>query len=185
MRLIAGLGNPGAGYARNRHNIGYQVVELLARRHALDFDRSEHGARVARGTITGERVLIAQPQKYMNESGRVVGALARYYRIPPDEILVVSDDLDLPSGKLRLRPGGGAGGQRGVRSIIQHLGDEGFPRLRIGIGRPPGRMDPAAYVLQNFSEAEEERFAVTREEAADAIECWLERGIEAAMNRYN
>lgn len=185
MRLIVGLGNPGAGYARNRHNIGFQVVDHLAARHGLDFDRSERGGRVARGTIGGERVLVAKPQQYMNESGRVVGALARFYRIPPDDILVVSDDLDLPSAKLRLRPDGGAGGQRGVRSIIQHLGTESFPRLRIGIGRPPGRMDPAAFVLQNFSEAEETQFAITREEAADAIECWLAHGIETAMNRYN
>ena len=121
----------------------------------------------------------------MNVSGEAVGPLAAFYRVSPGDILVVSDDLDLPAGRLRLRTGGSSGGQKGVQSIVQHLHTDAFPRLRVGIGRPPGKMDPAAYVLQNFSTHEEEEMAIVRAKAADAIEVWLAQGIEAAMNSFN
>ncbi|HBY95655.1 MAG: aminoacyl-tRNA hydrolase [Ardenticatenaceae bacterium] len=185
MLLIVGLGNPGSRYARNRHNVGFQVADLLAARHGLGFDRSQHQALVASGIIAGQRVLLAKPQTYMNESGRVVAPLARFYKIPPEALMVIFDDLDLPQGTTRLRPQGGAGGHNGMRSLIDHLGTDNFPRLRIGIGRPPGQMDPAAYVLQDFRPEEEREMAVVRQEAADAIELWLREGLPAAMNRYN
>lgn len=185
MFLIVGLGNPGSRYARNRHNLGFQVLDRLAARHDLRFDRSQKQALVAQGTIAGQRVLLAKPQTYMNASGEAVAPLARFYQIPLDRVMVIFDDLDLPLGTLRLRPGGGAGGHNGMRSIIHHLGSDAFPRLRIGIGRPPGRMAPTAYVLQDFRPEEEAEMAIVREQAADAIELWLSEGLPAAMNRYN
>lgn len=185
MFLIVGLGNPGPQYARHRHNVGFQVVDLLAVRHGLNFGRTQHRALVAQGAIAGRRVLLAKPQTYMNESGRAVAPLARFYKVAPEEIMVVSDDLDLPQGAIRLRPQGGSGGHKGMHSIIAHLGTADFPRLRVGIGRPPGQMDPADYVLQDFRPEEEREMAIVRQEAADAIEVWLQEGLPAAMNRYN
>ncbi len=198
-KMIVGLGNPGPEYARNRHNVGFQVIDLFAGRHGLVFDKFQKRARVAlgrvalvgRGTVGDQperwvgRVLLAKPMTFMNLSGEAVAALAAFYKIAPADILVISDDLDLPAGKLRLRAEGGAGGQKGIKSTIQHLHTEAFPRLRIGIGRPPGQMDPADYVLQNFSAAEEQEMAFLRPKAADAIEAWLAQGIAAAMNLYN
>ncbi len=190
-KMIVGLGNPGPEYARSRHNIGFQVAELLADRHGLTFDRFQKRARVAIGWIpaadgtAGSRVLIAKPLTYMNASGQAVGALAAFYRIAPPDILVICDDLDLPVGRIRLRPGGSSGGQKGLQSIIQHLGTDAFPRLRIGIGRPPGQMDPADYVLRPFSADQEAEMAFVRPRAADAVEVWLTNGIAAAMNRFN
>ena len=195
-KMIVGLGNPGPEYARNRHNIGFQVADLFAGQHGLSFDKFQKRARVAIGPVKlaswGGKVLLAKPMTYMNLSGEAVGALAAFYKIAPVDILVVSDDLDLPPGKLRLRVGGSAGGQKGVKSISQHLHTEDFPRLRIGIGRPgglgssaPPGMDPADYVLQNFTVAEEAEMAFVRPRAADAIETWLAEGIAAAMNQFN
>ncbi len=188
--MIVGLGNPGPEYARNRHNIGFQVVDLFAQRHALKFDKAQKRARVALGQITlaagwSGRVLLAKPITFMNASGEAVGPLAKFYKVAPIDILVVFDDLDLPVGRLRMRPDGGSSGQKGVKSIIQHLGVETFPRVRVGIGRPPGQMDPADYVLQTFSAAQEEEMAFVRIKAAEAIETWLAQGIVAAMNQFN
>ena len=197
--MIVGLGNPGAEYARNRHNIGFQMVDLFAGRYGLMLDKFQKRARLAIGPVRlsggSTKVLLAKPMTYMNLSGEAVGALAAFYKIAPADILVISDDLDLPPGKLRLRMGGSAGGQKGVKSIIQHLHSEAFPRLRVGIGRPgapgiggsaaPSGMDPADYVLQNFTVAEEAEMAFVRPRAADAIETWLGEGIAAAMNQYN
>jgi PTH1 family peptidyl-tRNA hydrolase len=188
--MIVGLGNPGPEYARSRHNVGFQVVELFAERHDLRFDKYHKRARLAIGhiTLSGERtfrVLLAKPLTYMNASGESLGALTGFYRIAPEQMLVVYDDLDLPVGRIRLRAGGSSGGQKGVQSIIQRLGTDAFPRLRIGIGRPPGQMDPAAYVLQPFSAEQESEMALIRPTAADAIEVWLAHGMEAAMNHFN
>jgi peptidyl-tRNA hydrolase, PTH1 family len=185
VKLIVGLGNPGAAYRRNRHNIGYQVVDTLAQRHGLALDRKQSEAMVASGMIHGEKVLLAKPQTFMNNSGRAVRALVDFYKISLDDLIVVADDLDLPAGRLRLRPQGGSGGQNGMKSIIQHLGSQEFARLRIGIGRPPGSMDPATYVLRDFSAEDEREMTMVRPEAADALETWLDEGIEAAMNRHN
>jgi PTH1 family peptidyl-tRNA hydrolase len=188
-KLVVGLGNPGPRYQHNRHNIGFQCVDLCARHNNLDLARVQNRCVVGNGFVgSGEarrKVLLAKPLTFMNASGEGVGPLADYYRIEPNDILVIHDDLDLDSGTLRLRPGGGAGGQNGVKSLIRHLGTQDFPRIRIGIGRPPGRMDPAAYVLQDFSEKEEELFGPLRERVVDAIDCWLAHGIDVAMNRFN
>jgi peptidyl-tRNA hydrolase, PTH1 family len=189
LKMIVGLGNPGPEYARSRHNVGFQVIDLFATRHRLSFDKAQKRARVAQGPValTGwsGRLLLAKPITYMNASGEAVGPLAKFYRVAPADILVVFDDLDLPVGRLRLRPDGGSSGQKGVKSIIQALGTEAFSRLRVGIGRPPGQMDPADYVLQSFSAAQEEEMVFVRLKAADAIESWLAHGIDAAMNQFN
>lgn len=185
MHLIVGLGNPGPTYAKNRHNIGFQVVDVLAARHSLRFDRAEQQAKVAAGMVGGKKVLLAKPQTWMNNSGRAVAGLVRYYKLSPENLLVIVDDLDLPEGQIRLRSSGGAAGQNGMKSVIEQLGTEQFARLRVGIGRPPGRMDPAAYVLQNFSGEQETEFAIVRQEAADAAALWMNEGIVAAMNQFN
>ncbi len=152
--LIAGLGNPGPRYADNRHNIGFRAVEAVADAHNLSFSRTEHNAKTAHGLIKSQRVILAQPQTWMNDSGKSVGPLARFYKVEPQDMLVIYDDLDIPLGTVRFRSEGSSGGHRGVQSILDTLGTEAVPRLRLGIGRPPGRMDPAAYVLQDFSEEE-------------------------------
>ncbi len=186
LALVVGLGNPGSENATHRHNVGFRVVEHLARAHDLVFARSKGAkAHVAEGRVGSRPVLLAKPQTFMNLSGRAVGRLSRAYQIPPKRILVVYDDLDLPLGRLRLRPEGGSGGHKGMRSIIDTLGSEAFPRLRVGIDRPPGRMDPAEYVLQPFAEEEKALIAETEEHAVAAIECWLAEGIVAAMDRFN
>ncbi len=153
--LVVGLGNPGPRYAGNRHNIGFRAVEALAEEPTLSFSRTEHRALTAHGAVAGQRVILAKPQTWMNESGQAVAPLANYYKIPFEDLLVVYDDLDLPLGTLRFRQEGSSGGHRGVESIIQKLGTREFPRLRLGIGRPPGQMDAAAYVLQDFSDDDE------------------------------
>lgn len=188
-KMIVGLGNPGPRYRANRHNIGFQCVDAFVQRHTLDIGRIQQRAAVGDGWVSraGQRakVILVKPLTYMNLSGEPVGALARYYQIEPHDLIVVHDDLDLESGKLRLRRDGSSGGQNGVRSMIQHLGSAEFHRARVGIGRPPGRMDPAAYVLQDFSASEEEVFGPLRATICDALETWLFEGIDAAMNRYN
>lgn len=184
-RLIVGLGNPGREYARNRHNVGCQIVDLLAQRHGLSFDKRQGKARLALGTIGEQRVILVKPRTFMNESGAPVAQVAHYYRVEMSDMLVIFDHLDLPAGRIRLRPHGGTGGHRGMASIIKQLGSNEFPRLRVGIDRPPGRMDPAAYVLQDFSAEQEEIMVEVRERAAAAAEHWLRDGSEAAMNEFN
>lgn len=189
LKMIVGLGNPGPTYAANRHNIGFQIVELFSRRHAIALDRVQMKALTGVGWLQRHdqrvKVLLVKPLTYMNASGQAVAGLVRFFQVELADLLVVHDDLDLESGRLRLRPNGSAGGQNGVKSIIQQLGSQEFARARIGIGRPPGRMDAADYVLQDFSSAEEEIFGPLRERVCDALECWLFDGIDAAMNRFN
>ena len=183
--LIVGLGNPGPRYARNRHNVGFRCLDRLAALHGLTFDRRQKRAVVTSGAFHGRRIILAKPQTFMNESGRAVVPLARFYKVQPERLMVVYDDLDLSPGATRLRPEGGSGGHKGMHSVIEHLGTRAFPRLRIGIGRPPGRMDPAAYVLQHFSDQEELQMEETLKRAVEAIESWVCEGIEVAMNRHN
>jgi PTH1 family peptidyl-tRNA hydrolase len=184
--LIVGLGNPGRAYAAYRHNVGFMVVEALARAHGLRFSRRKGAkARVAEGQVGGRAVLLAQPQTFMNLSGKAVAWLRRTHDIPPEQILVVYDDLDLPLGRLRLRPEGGSGGHKGMHSIIELLGTQAFPRLRVGIDRPPGCMDPADYVLQPFDGEQKPFLAEVSRRAVAAIECWLAEGIVAAMEQFN
>jgi PTH1 family peptidyl-tRNA hydrolase len=183
--LIVGLGNPGREYAHNRHNVGFLTADRWVAAHALTFDKIQHHAIIAQGRRGERRVIVAKPQTYMNESGRAVGALLRYYKIPVAQLLVIFDDLDLPFGVIRLRPDGGAGGHNGMRSIIQHVGGNQFARLRIGIGRPPGRMDPAAFVLQDFNRDEAAVLDAMLDRAGQAIDAFLTAGITAAMNQFN
>ena len=183
--LVVGLGNPGRKYARNRHNAGFHCLDRLAETYHLSFDTKRDKAEVALGRVAGRRVVLAKPQTYMNDSGVSVGALARFYKVEPGQVLVVYDDLDLPQGTLRLRPKGSAGGHRGMLSIMQHLGTRDFPRLRVGIGRPPGRMPPKAYVLQDFGEDEWAEMHEVYARAVSAIESLIVDGVKEAMNRFN
>lgn len=184
-RLIVGLGNPGAKYEKTRHNVGWRVIDALASRHNLGAGRREKRAQSWDGSIRGERVKLAKPLTFMNRSGESVRALMDYYEITTDNLIVVHDDLDTPYGRLRLRKAGGHGGQNGLRSIIQHLGDNGFARLRFGIGRPPGTMQPVDYVLQPFKGDDAIKADELAGRAADAIEVWLRDGIESAMSQFN
>lgn len=182
--LIIGLGNPGQRYAPTRHNVGRQVVDLLARRHGLRWDRANKHAALAEGQIAGRPITLARLKSYMNESGRPVAGLLQRYGLQPSRMLVVVDDLDLPLGRLRLRPAGGAGGHRGMESIIERVGTREFPRLRLGIGRPLDG-DAVAYVLRPFAPQQEEAMPQAREAAAEALERILELGLEAAMSQVN
>ncbi len=183
--MIVGLGNPGPQYSANRHNVGFQCIDHLARAHRLSFDRRHGRARLALGEIEGRAVILLKSRTFMNESGRAVAPVARFYRVPLDRLLVIYDDLDLPLGAVRIRPWGGSGGHRGMRSLITHLGSEAFPRVRVGIGRPPGRMDPADYVLQDFTDKERTVIAEVYDWVTRAALCWLTEGIEIAMTRFN
>jgi PTH1 family peptidyl-tRNA hydrolase len=184
--LVVGLGNPGPAYARHRHNVGFRIVDALARAHGLSFSRHKGAqAYLAEGRIGGRRVLLAKPQTFMNRSGRTVGRLVRARGFALDDVLVIYDDLDLPLGRLRLRPEGGAGGHNGMRSIIEVLGGQGFPRLRVGIDRPPPGMEAADYVLKPFARRERPVVARVVERAAAAVVCWLAEGIVAAMDEFN
>jgi len=183
--LIAGLGNPGREYKNNRHNVGFMLVDRLAGRLGETFGRVESRGLVAKGVYQGRRLILAKPQTYMNESGKSIGSLVRYYKVPLENLIVAYDDVDLPFGTLRLRPSGGSAGQKGMRSIQEQLGTENFPRLRLGIGRPPGRMEAATYVLQDFDRAEVELLPEILDKAADAILVFVCEGLEKAMNSYN
>ena len=182
--LIVGLGNPGRAHAFNRHNVGFMAVDKLALRAGIDLRRVQSKAIVGNGRLADRPVILAKPQTFMNLSGEAVGALAGYYRIPPAAILVVYDELDIPFGVIRLREKGGAGGHNGMRSLIQHLGNE-FPRLRLGIGRPPGRMDAAAFVLQDFGRDELPLVSEMLTTAGEAIESFVRHGINLTMTRFN
>jgi len=183
--LIVGLGNPGRGYRHNRHNVGFMVVELLAKELGLQFTRRQSKAQVASGRLGGRKVILVKPQTFMNLAGESVASLARFHRVALTDLIVVCDELDLPLGTIRLRPVGGSAGHNGLRSIFEHLGSQDFPRLRIGIGRPPGRMDPADYVLQDFGDAEREILSEALDRAAHSVRAFAVEGIEAAMTRYN
>ena len=183
--LIVGLGNPGRKYEHNRHNVGFMLLNRLAARLGETFSRVEARALLLKANHQERRLILAKPQTYMNESGSAVNTLLRFYKIPLTNLMVVYDDVDLPLGALRLRPGGGSAGQKGMKSIIERLGSEDFPRLRIGIGQPPGRMDAADYVLQNFSKSEIEILNLTLENAADAVLTFVTNDLNKAMNLYN
>ena len=184
MHLIVGLGNPGPEYSGSRHNVGFQCVRWLARKHGLSFDGTRAHARIAQGAILGKPVVLARPQTFMNLSGQAVKGLEQWLRLTAADIVVIHDDLDLPLGRLRLRPGGSAGGHRGIRSIMDSLGTQEFARLRVGIGRPEGN-DAVDYVLGDFNAAERQIMAESYARAAEALECVLSQGLEVAMNSFN
>lgn len=183
--MIAGLGNPGREHRGNRHNVGFHCLDRLAEKYGLAFGKKQHQAECTQGRIAGHKVILAKPQTYVNLSGEAVGALARFYKIEPHDILVIYDDLDLPQGATRLRSDGGAGGHNGVKSIIQHLNTQAFPRLRVGIGRPPGRMEPKDYVLQDFGPDEQTIMDEVYVRVVNAVETFITAGVKAAMNQFN
>jgi PTH1 family peptidyl-tRNA hydrolase len=186
LHLIVGLGNPGADYAKTRHNAGFRLVEKLAARWRADWTlEKKFNARMARAERDAGRVLLCEPQTFMNSSGEAVGPLIAYYQVPLKRVLVVVDDADLPLGELRLRPGGSSGGHHGLESIEQHLGTREFARLRVGIGRQGGGREIADYVLGRFSPDETALAEKVLTVAGDQAECWLNAGIQKAMNQFN
>lgn len=184
MMLVVGLGNPGRRYRGTRHNVGHEVVQRLAARFGTRLEE-DGWARAGRARVDGATVILVIPETYMNVSGQAVRDLLRRRRRRPADLLVVHDDLDLPVGHLRLRPGNGAGGHNGIRSIIAELGTGMFPRLRIGVGRPPAGVDPAEFVLERFTAAERVAIDGAVARAAEAAAVAATEGLEAAMNRYN
>jgi len=193
MNLIVGLGNPGRGYIDNRHNIGFMCLNHFARTQGIRFDKKQSKARIGSGEVAGNKVILAKPQTYMNLSGESVSRLVKKFDISLDDLLVIHDDLDLPLGKIRIRYGGSAGGHKGIDSIIASLDSEGFPRLRVGIGRPDitesprrtGEDEIISYVLGNFIPEEKEIVARVIPLVSEAILCLLTEDLTAAMNKYN
>jgi len=188
MKLICGLGNPGREYERHRHNIGFMVVEALLSRARAELNQEKFAAKVGQGTLAGEKILFVEPQTFMNLSGRSVAEAARFYKIPPEDVLVIHDELDLPLGRLQLKAGGGSGGHNGLKSIVASLGSEAFIRLRFGIDKPEGpnaRERVAGYVLSNFDDGERRQLDELMDRAMDMTECWVREGLSVAMNRFN
>jgi PTH1 family peptidyl-tRNA hydrolase len=183
--LIVGLGNPGREYRGSRHNVGFMVLDRLAERLGVTFSRLESKALVTKAIALENRLVLAKPQTYMNLSGQAVGSLVRFYKVPLERLLVAYDEVDLPLGSLRLRPAGGSAGHNGMQSIIDKLGTQQFPRLRVGINRPPGRMEAADYVLQDFSKDESEVLEEALSRALEAVFVFMRDGIVAAMNQFN
>lgn len=183
--LLVGLGNPGREYRDSRHNVGFMLIDRLCVRLNARGMKMQSKAIVITTTYEEHRLILAKPQTYMNLSGQSVQGLAHFYKVPLTNLMILSDDLDLPYGTIRIRARGGAGGQRGMSSIIERLGTKEFPRLRIGIGRPPGRMDPADYVLQDFSKEEMKALSAILDRAADAALSFVAEGLNAAMNQFN
>jgi PTH1 family peptidyl-tRNA hydrolase len=183
--LIVGLGNPGREYASTRHNVGFMTLDELAERHGLSFSGSRFKAKTAEGTIAGSRMTLIKPQTFMNLSGEPVQNFLNFYKLEPEQnLIVICDNLDLEEAHIRLRPNGGTAGHRGMRDIANRIG-QNFARLWIGIGRPPGRMEPRDYVLRRFNEEEAALFAETAARAARAIETWIQEGIDMAMSKHN
>jgi peptidyl-tRNA hydrolase, PTH1 family len=183
--IVAGLGNPGPEYAGNRHNAGHMVAGLLAGRMGARFKAHRSRNEIAEGRLAGVPVTLARPRTYMNLSGGPVAALSAFYKIPPERIVVVHDELDIPFGSVRLKLGGGDNGHNGLRSVTQSLGTNGYNRVRVGIGRPPGRMDAATFVLRDFSAAERKELPLIIDRAADAVETLLSKGMAAAQNTFH
>ena len=183
--LVVGLGNPGPGYAGHRHNVGFQVLDLLAERVGGRFKSHKGRADVVEARLGPHRVVLAKPRSYMNESGGPVTAVRDFFDVELGHIVVVHDELDLDFGVLRLKQGGGDNGHNGLRSLTRSLGGPGYLRVRVGIGRPPGRMDPADFVLKDFAAGERKELGVLVERAADACEALIEDGLDRAQNTYN
>jgi len=183
--MIVGLGNPGKEYQKNRHNIGFMAIDEIAKSFGFENRKVKSKAIILEGKQIKRKIILVKPQTYMNLSGNSVAPLIRFYKVPPNNLIVIHDDLDLPALSIRLRPNGGAGGQKGVASIIQNLGTQDFNRVRVGIGRPPGRMEAANYVLKNFSKQEESELPFLLNTIKEAVIAIMDSGIEVAMNQYN
>ena len=185
MKIIVGLGNPGAKYAGTRHNVGFSVIDEYAERHNIRMDTNKHKAIIGKGIVDGEKVILAMPQTFMNLSGESVRAIMDFYKCKPDDLIIVYDDIDLDVGKLRIRQKGSAGGHNGMKNIISHLGTQEFVRVRVGIGKKPDRMDLADYVLSRFGKDELPEIKAGCDNACDAIALILKDSAAAAMNKYN
>lgn len=185
MKMIVGLGNPGKEYQNHRHNAGFMVVDALAKRHGMEISRRSFGALVGSGVIEKEAVIIAKPMTFMNLSGDSVGGLLRFYKLEVEDLMVVHDDIDIGFGRLKLATSGGHGGHNGIRSIIDNLGESGFMRVRMGVGRPPDDVDPASFVLSNFSKDEKKIFENLVETSADAVEFIILKGLSAAQQKFH
>ncbi|HEY0638683.1 MAG TPA: aminoacyl-tRNA hydrolase [Pseudonocardiaceae bacterium] len=185
VALVVGLGNPGPAYAANRHNVGYLIADLLAERVGGRFKSHRSGSDVVEGRLAGRRVVLARPRTYMNLVGGPVAGAARFFKVAPADVIALHDELDLPFGTVRLKLGGGEGGHNGLRSISKSLSTKDYLRVRFGIGRPPGRMDPADFVLRDFGVVERKELPLLLDHAADAVEALLTHGLEPAQNQYH
>ncbi len=185
MKMVIGLGNPGPKYQQTRHNVGFETLFELARRFQGGQSKNQFEAETVEIRIGNEKILLLAPQTYMNLSGRSVRKAIDFYKLPLTDIIVVVDDMNLPTGKLRVRGAGSSGGQKGLHNTIEHLGTSDFSRLRIGIGRPPGKMNAADYVVGKFRKDEIENIKLAIMESADGIEIWAKEGLEMAMNKVN
>lgn len=183
--LIAGLGNPGRGYRENRHNVGFMLIDQLARDWESDDFKNQSSALIVKSKRQSKQIILAKPQTFMNAAGTPISSLARFYKIDPSRLMVIYDDLDLPVGTIRMRPSGGSGGHRGMRSVIREMGSSDFARIRVGIGRPSGRMEPADYVLQDFDNDERTIIDIALRQAVDCIGRFLTDGIDEAMTYCN
>lgn len=183
--LVVGLGNPGPSYAGNRHNVGFMVLDLLAERAGGRFKAHRGRADVIEARLGAERVVLAKPKTYMNLSGGPVASLRDFFKVPTGQIVVVHDETEIPFGWLRLKAGGGDAGHNGLKSITRSLGTKDYTRVRVGVGRPPGQMDLAAYVLKDFAAVERKELPLHVDRAADAVEAIVGDGLEAAQNTYN
>ncbi len=185
MYIIAGLGNPESKYDKTRHNIGFRLIDELAVRNGITFSDRKHNGLVGKGIISGEKVILLKPLTYMNLSGECVGPAADYYKVEPENVIILFDDISLDVGRIRIRKKGSAGGHNGIKSIIAHLGSENFPRLKFGVGDKPKEMDLADYVLGRFSSQDEATVSEGIKRACEAVECMIGEGCDAAMNKYN
>ncbi|WP_373108762.1 aminoacyl-tRNA hydrolase [Lachnoclostridium sp. Marseille-P6806] len=185
MYLIAGLGNPTKEYDKTRHNVGFSVIDVLADRYRIDISEKKHKALCGRGVIEGQKVLLLKPQTFMNLSGESIRAAADYYKIEPEEMIVIYDDISLDPGQLRIRLKGSAGGHNGIKNIIANLGTQDFPRIKVGVGAKPPRMDLADYVLSRFGAGEQKLMEEAFGEAAEATVMMMTDGAERAMNHFN
>lgn len=186
MLAIVGLGNPGEKYAHSRHNAGWDVVDMLSQKLSIPVKKVMCHAQIGEGVVAGQKIALVKPQTFMNLSGLSAADVAHWYKLSPDQMLVIADDIDLPFGQVRLRPHGGAGTHNGLKSVIQSLSTENFPRVRVGMGAPPPMWDLADFVLAKFPDETARKIAFDAYlTAADAAICWAEKGIDTAMNRYN
>ena len=185
MKIIVGLGNPGKEYETTRHNMGFMTVDRLAKKFGIDIIDLKHKGMCGKGIISGEKVMLVKPQTYMNNSGECVREVMDYYKVLPEDILIIYDDIDLDPGQLRIRKNGSAGSHNGMKSVIKHMGTQVFPRVRVGVGAKPEGWDLADYVLSRISPDADREIIKGTEDAAEAVECIISKGIDDAMNLYN
>lgn len=185
MKVVVGLGNPGSQYTGTRHNIGFDVVDLLAQMWQAEKPQQKFQGQIQQAATDGHKVLLVKPLTFMNRSGECVQPLLRFFQVPPEDLVVVCDDMNLPLGRLRWRAGGSSGGQKGLADILQRLGTEQVPRLRVGIGRPPDQMDPVNWVLAKFRPDQRQQVQQSLASSADSVQDWVSKGLTEVMNRYN